>query len=333
MKESPIRELAKNLAEGSLSNCYLFFGEEKYLINLYENKLKEFIASGGEASMNIDVFWEKERVANILSAIETMPFFSEYRLIIVKNSGLFVAGRKDDSQAMAEGLKDLPGSSIILFTEENVDKRSALYKTVAKAGHCVEFEKPAENELAAWIIREMKAQDIVIGKAAALHLIRTVGGSMEGIAREMTKLAAYCSDKKEALEGDIDTVCTKGLELRVFGLVDALAAKNASRALKIFENLMDAKESPIMVLTLIARQFRLILGCSQMKGKSSSEIASSLGAPPFAIKECMKQAANFSENTLIQAIKDCLEADVGIKTGRIGDRLALETLIVKYGSD
>jgi len=333
MKESPMKELAKNLAEGKLSNCYLFFGEEKYLINLYESKMKDFIASQGEASMNIDVFWEKESVSNILNALETMPFLSEYRLIIVKNSGLFASGRKDDSQAMTAGLKDLPDSSIILFIEDNVDKRNAVYKAVTQIGRSVEFESPTESELATWIIREMKGQNVAIEKQTALYLIRAVGGSMENIAREMTKLAAYCGDKKNATSADIDAVCTKGLELKVFGLVDALAAKNASKALQIFENLMDAKESPIMILTLIARQFRMILACSQGKGKSPSEIASALGVPPFAIRECMKQAANFTEAALVQAIKDCLEADTGIKTGRIGDRLALETLIVKYGAD
>ncbi|MCL2564890.1 MAG: DNA polymerase III subunit delta [Defluviitaleaceae bacterium] len=332
MKESPMKKLAKNLADGNLSNCYLFFGEEKYLINLYENKMKDFIASQGEASMNTDVFWEKESVSNILAALETMPFFSEYRLVIVKNSGLFAAGRKEDSQTMAAGLKDLPESSIILFIEDNVDKRNALYKTLAQVGQAIDFERPAESDLAAWIVREMKSQGIALEKQGALYLIRAIGGSMENISQEMTKLAAYCSDKKAAAEADIDKICTKGLELRVFGLIDALAAKNAAKALKIFENLMDAKESPIMVLSLIARQFRLILGCSQMKGKSQSEIAAALSVPPFAIRECMKQAANFTESTLIQAIKDCLEADVGIKTGRIGDKLALETLIVKYGT-
>jgi len=325
-----MKELAKSLEQGNLGNCYLFYGEEKYLINIYEERMKGFIASKGDPTMNVDVFVDKESVTNILNAVETLPFFSEYRLVIVKNSGLLAAGRKDDSALMAAGLKDLPESGIIVFIEDNIDKRSAVYKTISQVGECIEFKRPTESELISWVVREMKLKSIAIEKPTALYFIRGLSSSMESIAQEMTKLAAYCVDKGVAIEADIDAVCTKGIELKVFALVDALAQKNKSRAMGIFENLMDAKESPILVLSLIARQFRLMLACTQAKGKSSSEIGGALGAPPFAIKECMKQAGNFRDGELVQALKDCLDADVRIKTGRIGDRLALETLIAKY---
>jgi len=333
MKETSFKDLGKSLNEGNPGNCYLFYGEEKYLISLYENKMKDFIASRGETSVNVDVFWEKESVSNILNALETLPFLCDYRLVLVKNSGLFATGRKDDSQAIASGVKNLPDTSIIVFIEDNVDKRNALYKTVSALGGCIEFKRPSESELITWVVREMKAAGVAIEKGAAVHLIRTVGGNMENLSKEMAKLAAYCSLKKTAVITDIDHICTKGLETKVFGLVDALATKNTGLALQIFENLMEAKEAPIMILSLIARQFRLILGCAQNIGQTSSEIAAALGAPPFAIKECMKQAGNFSVKELTQALKDCLEADTNIKTGRITDKLALEVLIVKYGKN
>jgi len=327
-----MKELSKSLAAGSLGNCYLFYGEEKYLISLYESKMKEFIASAGEASMNIDIFFEKENISNILNTAETMPFFSEKRLIIVKNSGLFSAGRKDDSHAMAEGIKNLPESSILLFIEDNVDKRGVLYKTAVKIGSCIEFKKPTESELITWVVREMKARDIAIDKSSAIHLLRAVSGGMENIYTELLKLAAYCADKQAVSESDIDAICTKGLEMRVFGLVNALVMKDSALALQIFANLMEIKESPIMVLSLIARQFRLILACAEMKGRSSSEIASALGVSPFALKDSMKQAANYKKEELLSAISDCLEADYAIKSGKMGDKLALEILIVKYSS-
>jgi len=326
-----MKELAKALEQGSPRNCYLFYGEEKYLIDMYEERMKKFIALKGEASMNIDVFVDKESVTNITNAIETMPFFCEQRLVIVKNSGLLASGRKDDSALMTTALKDIPESTILVFIEDNVDKRSTVYKAISQVGELVEFKRPTESELVAWISREMKLKGIAIEKGVALYLIRATSANMETLSTEMSKLTAYCADKGQVTEADIDEVCTKGIELKIFALVDAFAHKNRSRAMGIFENLMEAKESPILVLSLIARQFRFMLACSQAGGKSSSEIGSALGAPPFAIRECMKQARNFSEAELVQAMKDCLEADVGIKTGRIGDRLAVEVLIGRYG--
>ena len=326
-----MKELAKALEQDNLKNCYLFHGEEQYLIDLYEERMKKFIAAKGEASMNIDVFADKESVANVINAIETMPFFCDQRLVIVKNSGLIASGRKDDSTLIAAALKDIPDSTVLVFIEGNIDKRSAVYKAITQVGELIEFKRPTEGELVAWISRELKLKGIAINKSAALYLIRATSANMEALAAEMSKLAAYCTDKAEVTQEDIDAVCAKGIELKVFALVDALAHKNKSKAMGIFENLMEAKESPILILNLIARQFRFMLACSQAGDKSSSEIGAALGAPPFAIKECMKQARNFSEAELVQAMKDCLEADVGIKTGRIGDRLAVEVLIGMYG--
>jgi len=326
-----MKELAKNLEQGNLKNCYLFHGEEKHLIDIYEERMKKFVAAKagapGEAGMNIDVFVDKESVANIINAIETMPFFCDYRLVIVKNSGLLASGRKDDSALMAQHLKDLPETTIIVFIEDNIDKRNVVYKAILQAGEPVEFKRPTEAELISWVAREMKLKGVAIDKNAALYLIRATSANMESLAQEMTKLAAYCKGRGVATQDNIDAVCTKGIELKVFALVDALAHKNKAKALQIFENLMEAKESPILILSLIARQFRFMLACSAARSRSSAEIAAAIGAPPFAIKECMKQARNFSEAELVQMLKDCLEMDIGIKTGRVGDRLAVEVLI------
>ena len=328
-----MKRLEKELQEGKLEhNCYLFFGEERYLIDLYEGKMKEYLEASGDAAMNMDTFWGKADVADIFDAVETMPFLSEYRLVIVKNSGLFASGRKNDSAYSAQRLLDISQTGIIVFVEENVDKRSAVYKAVTRVGRAIEFMRPSESELAAWIGRELKAYGVSIEKGTAVYLSRIASLGMEQIQQEIKKLGAYCADKKEVIIQDIDDICTKSLELKVFGLVDALAGKNTDKALEIFENLMEVKESPIRVLSLIARQFRLILQCSQMKNRAARDIAAAIGVQPFVVQECTKQGANFDKETLIQAMKDCLEADIKIKTGQLADTLALEGIIVKYAA-
>ena len=328
-----MKRLAKELLEGKLEhNCYLFFGEERYLIDLYEGKMRKYLEAGGDASMNMDTFWGKADVADIFDAVETMPFLSEYRLVIVKGSGLFASGRKNDSAYTAQRLLDISQTGIIVFVEENVDKRSAVYKAVTRVGRAIEFVRPPESELAAWIMREFKINEIIIDKASAVYLSRIASSGMEQIHQEIKKLSAYCADKKTVTMQDVDDICTKSLELKVFGLVDALAGKNADKALEIFENLMEVKESPIRVLSLIARQFRLILQCSQMRNKAPRDIAAAIGVQPFVVQECIKQGANFERETLIQAMKDCLEADIKIKTGQLADTLALESIIVKYAA-
>ena len=80
------------------------------------------------------------------------------------------------------------------------------------------------------------------------------------------------------------------------------------------------------------RQFRLMLQSRALssQGLGQEEIARRLGQRGFVVAECLRQGHNFSLEALEQALRDCLEADVSVKTGRMGDKLAVETLIIRY---
>ena len=61
-------------------------------------------------------------------------------------------------------------------------------------------------------------------------------------------------------------------------------------------------------------------------------IAGKAGLAPFIVKRLLGQISRFSLNDLRQAVEDCVDAEEAIKTGKLGDRLAVEMLIVKYSS-
>ena len=75
----------------------------------------------------------------IIEAAETLPFLSEKRLIIVKDSELFKSGRADDTQKIVDFLPDIPSTCCLLFVETNIDRRNKGYKAIQKWGRTVEF--------------------------------------------------------------------------------------------------------------------------------------------------------------------------------------------------
>lgn len=68
----------------------------------------------------------------LISLADTMPFFSERRLILIEDSGFF----KTSSEALAEYLPTMPDTTCIVFVEEAVDKRNKLYKGQGSGSHC-----------------------------------------------------------------------------------------------------------------------------------------------------------------------------------------------------
>ncbi len=330
-----MKTLIHDIQTKSFKNIYVFYGEERYLIKKYEKQLKQAAMSDDSDMMNTDVFEGKTcSVDKIMDAAETAPFFSAYRLVIVKNSELFSVGRKDDSDKMATYLSSVPETTILLFLEEKVDKRSKIYKNInsASVGLCVEFVTPPENELAKWVIDMFKDKQYQITAAAAHYLLRNVLNDMESVLCEMEKLIDYKRGEQAVSERDVDDVCIKSLEVKIFDMVDAIGNKKPDIALDIYNNLLFLKESPLKILTMIARQFRIMMQSKYLakKGLDPNEIAATIEQRSFVVREAIKQSRNFNFGTLMTAMDDCLACDIRIKTGKIADSLGVEMIILKY---
>jgi len=328
-----MKRINADIKENAFKRVYLLFGEERYLVRHYAERLCNAIVPEAARGMNTSRLEGKTVTAGgIEDAAETLPFLSEYRLVFVKDSGLFEAGRKDESEKLAAYLANVPDTCVLVFAESNVDKRGRLYKTADKAGLAVEMKIPEEKELAAWTAKLFREAGLTISGGAAAHLLRTVAHDMEALHAEADKLIAYKGGEGDITVRDIDDICAKALAARVFDLTDAIGAKDAEKALSIYANMLLLKESPLMILAMMARQFRLILQCGLFSAEKipSEAIAKELALHPFVAKECTRQSARFTGALLKQALRDCLDADIAIKTGGMTDRLAVEMLIVKY---
>ena len=331
-----MKELKKQWKTGEFGRCYLFFGAETYLLKDYETALEKALLPEGTEMMNHDIFEEKRATAAaIMDAAETFPFLNEKRLVTVKNSEFFQkGGRKEEGEKLKEFLADIPESTCLLFIEEKVEKTSALYKAVVKHGQAVEFKKLTEKDLGAWIKKLCKDNQKQMSESVLGLFLQTVDHDMENMEGELLKLIAYKGEESEIKAEDIRAVCTVSLEARVFDLVKAVAEKRPEKAVQIYRTLLSMKESPYMVLSLITRQFRFILETKLLSesGMTNETIAAKLEIRDFAVKEYLRQSKRFSARVWKDAMKDCLETDLNIKSGKAAEETAVELLIVKYAT-
>ncbi len=68
------------------------------------------------------------------------------------------------------------------------------------------------------------------------------------------------------------------------------------------------------------------------EGKGQQEISRILGVPGFAARNYVKCVKSYGKEELRQAVEDLTSAEEDVKTGRLGDRLSVELLIVKYSA-
>ncbi len=323
-----MKTIDNDIKMGQLKNVYLLYGTEDYLKRQYRDKLKHALVEPDD-TMNFSAYEGKDiNPKELIDLSETLPFFKEKRMILVENSGFF----KNSCDDLAEYMSQVPESTCFVFVEEEVDKRSKLFKAASRAGSAVEFETPKEDMLVRWILGRIQREGKKITQSVMQLFLSKTGSDMENIDKELEKLICYTLDKTEISAADVEAICTGQTENKIFEMIDAISAKNQKKALDLYYDLLALKEAPMRILFLIARQFQNLLLIKSMsaKGYPAVSIAKTAGMPSFAVQKNLRQAGAFKINQLKEAIEDCGQAEEDVKTGRMADQLAVELLIVKY---
>lgn len=323
-----MKTIDNDIKMGQLKNVYLLYGTEDYLKRQYRDKLKHALVEPDD-TMNFSAYEGKDiNPKELIDLSETLPFFKEKRMILVENSGFF----KNSCDDLAEYMSQVPETTCFVFVEEEVDKRSKLFKAASRAGSAVEFETPKEDMLVRWILGRIQREGKKITQSVMQLFLSKTGSNMENIDKELEKLICYTLDKTEIAAADVEAICTGQTENKIFEMIDAISAKNQKKALDLYYDLLALKEAPMRILFLIARQFQNLLLIKSMsaKGYPAVSIAKTAGMPSFAVQKNLRQAGAFKINQLKEAIEDCGQAEEDVKTGRMADQLAVELLIVKY---
>lgn len=105
-------------------------------------------------------------------------------------------------------MPQVPDTTLFLFVEEEVDKRSKLYKAVKNVGKIVEFTTQTEELLTRWILTRLKKGEEYHRFCHAAFLSKT-GTDMGNIDRELEKLICYCMDKDVIEAKDVEAVTTE----------------------------------------------------------------------------------------------------------------------------
>lgn len=325
-----MQRINEDIKTENFKQMYLLCGSEDYLRSQYRDRLKKALIGNGDA-MNLSCFEGKDiSQPQLVDLAETMPFLAERRVIVIENSGMFKGG----SDVLADYLKEVSPTAFFVFSEKEVDKRNRLYKVVKDKGYVGEFGEQDEATLTRWVAGLVKKENMEIDRAAIALLLYKTGTDMENIRRELEKCICYCLKRGKITAQDVEMICTERLSNRIFDMINFLAAGKQEQALKLYYDLLALKEPPMRILFLISRQFNMLLQTKMLREKGCDRriISEKLGVAPFIAGKYMDQAAHFKRSVLRKALEDCVQAEEDVKTGRIGDVMSVELLMIKYSS-
>jgi DNA polymerase-3 subunit delta len=336
------------IKRGLLYPFYLFSGPEKFL---QEKMLQEIYSSLQQKGKTF--FLEKLQgtefsLPELMQNIRQTTIFSGGRLLWIEEPPYFTTpkrtvqagnkkkpARKDKRAGETELLTFLQQKKasdlVIIVTVQNVDRRRKLVKTIEAEGRLVEFPLLRGAALKKWIRDELSLEKKQIEAEALQELLERVGENLQLLQGELDKIVTYLGKEKTVSRALIEKLVSESSRGNIFHLVEAVSRQDVEGALDHLHKMRLQNEPPLVILAMIARQFRLLYQylIFQEKNLQVREIASVLKTPPFVVNKLAGQAQSYQTETLARIIATIKEYDLGIKTGRFEAHAALEKLILQ----
>ena len=326
-----IERIKESVAMAKIANVYLWYGEDRFLIQEALKVLKSFYFTLDSSGSGIEVVSAKDlSPAAIVERANTMSFFAN-RLVVVEDVTYFQDGQTADLEPFLDYFANPNPASCLLLIAESVHRGRKFYKALVKNGEVMEFCAPKQQEWPAWVQGELKTREKSMDTQVVPQFIEWTGHHTGVLAQELDKLIVYMGERKKITLEDIKAITPQSIETSVFNLLDAVASRSPAKALQALREVL-RKEPALKVLAMLVRQVRLLLGCDALRkrGGSVSEAPSALGISPYEAQKIWHQSVRLSTEQLSKALSECLNTDLALKTGGGDAGLLLEIMIIKF---
>jgi DNA polymerase-3 subunit delta len=332
------QKLGQDLKQGRLAPLYLLHGPEDYLREaaarriadeaLKDAPLREF----NEAAFSLAA----GDVQQAIAAAEQLPMMGGRRVVRVTD---FARLREADEGALMRYLARPAESAVVIFVADDLDKRRKLSKALMDSCVSVEFAALTDAEARQWARDRLKklkadADERVVGQIVAL-----TGTGARQLGNELEKLATAALPSGRVTMELVGALVGRSREHSNFELTDRLVARDRRGALSLLHKLLDDGAEPLMLIGLIASNFRRLALAKELmgQGRPKEEVFRLVNMPFSKREDFLATARRADAEELARRIQRIAAADLAIKTslgggGDRGSRLQLELLVCELSS-
>lgn len=328
----------QDFKKGNFAPVYLLVGEESYFVDETIKQLKTALSKEEEAEvMTFDL--NEQPIDYVIDEADTIPFFTERKLIIAKNASFLKATEKGkekiehDVKRLENWLANPTDTAVTVFIApyEKLDERKKVTKLMKEKCVILHAETPQNQDLDVWIQSEAARCGKAITGEATHKLVEMVGPNMLQLQMELEKMALYLGEDHEMTVELVEDLVAKTLEHDAFKMLNAYLEHNQEEALKIYHDLLRQKEEPIKLVGLLASNIRTMTNVFylQKKGYHQQQIAKQLKLHPYRVQVISNQRNRPSDQRLLQALYNLADVDLQLKTTGGNRERHLELFLMK----
>jgi len=291
-------------------NNYLIISEDKVAIDL---KIKEILKSIKEKDLDIiKLDLSINTMDDVFEELNTYNFLSNLKVVILYNS-LFIEGdsKFDKEISLLNKYLDSDTDNIFIMVASKTSTKKSIAELLSKV-EVIQGSIPSDS----LVKSNLEGYKMDIGTIR--YFISECHNNNEKILTELNKLKMYkCDDPNKLItREDIDKVVYKEHDDNVFNLVDAIIARNKTKAIELYERLKE-KEDSTAIVAAIASKIRILYSIKVLKENkyNNNDMATILAVRPGAISISLEHCDNFASSKLLSILYELSEIDYKSKTG------------------
>ncbi len=275
------------------------------------------------------------------AAVFTIPFMSDFRVVVVK--GLLTTFERGRGRAggarsnrnplgqwtdLPDQLGSIPPTTNLTFVDGALAKNNPMLRKLSPLSQAREFPLPRERDMPGWIMARAKTLGVNIEPRASATLAEAIGRQPRLIDTELRKLALYV-DSGAIREDDVRGMVAYVREANIFQAVDAVIDGRTGVALSLITRIMDDGSPAAYILTMLARQVRLLLMAKDMTARATprEDIGRKLRLSGWVLNKTLQQERRMTQDYLAYFHHRLIETDLTLKTKPIPEQLAIEMLV------
>ena len=141
----------------------------------------------------------------------------------------------------------------------------------------------------------------------------------------------YYGNNKNANRKDIENIVSHSIMDNNFKFVDSIIKKDVKNAFKYYDDLMILKVEPIMILGMLAKEYRnMLLVKKLMDNSTKKDLMDITGLKfEFQIDNVINNSFSYREKDLEDLLVYLCDLDHDIKIGNTTNKLALQLFILR----
>lgn len=251
--------------------------------------------------------------------------FADKRLVIIKDLS--------SNKVLWDGLSGLAermGSDVhLVLVEPKPDKRTKTYKDLKQSADVKEFVQWSERDsrlAETWVVTEAKRQGFALDKRAAAALVRRVGADQWALYHALEKLAVLDRVDETVIETTVEAQPNEN----VFNLLDAALRGDTRQVSTMVRNLQRTQDAYMTFGLLSSQVFQLTALAAS--SKPSGEVASDIGAHPYALGKLAPRAKKLGRTDTRKIIRIFADTDMAMKSTATDPWLLVEKALIKTAS-